>query len=1577
MGSSFVHLHTHSEYSLLDGACRTKEIASSAAEFGMPAVALTDHGVLYGALEFYFDVKAKGVKPIIGCEMYVAPRGHRDRSARDEYHLTVLAANKAGYRNLLKLVSIGFLEGYYYKPRVDLDLLAQHHEGLIVLSGCLGGAVAQALTRGELDTARSLARDYKAIFGDRYFIEIHNHHHPMEDRIRPALFSLAKEVGARPVATNDFHYLRRDDAAAHDVLLCIGTGKMVADTERLKFENDQFYFKSAEEMRELFVDAPEACDTSLAIADMIDLDLKTTSFAIPAFPVPDGHTSDNDYLRSLCSEGLRARYGEPTAEQHQRLDYELEIISRMGYASYFLIVWDFIRYAREQGIPVGPGRGSAAGSIVAYTLAISDVDPLRYNLFFERFLNPDRISMPDIDTDFCFERRDEVIEYVTKKYGADRVAQIVTFGTMAARAAVRDVGRVMGVPLPDVDRIAKLIPNIPTNPVSIQQAIDTVPELTSIYQRDAQARKLLDTAKRVEGLARHASTHAAGVVIAPGPITDYAPLARLGDNDINTQYSMEWVERVGLLKMDFLGLRTLTVLEAAAQEIRRTADPQFKIENIPLDDPKTYEALSAGQTTGVFQLESAGMRRYIAELKPTRIEDVIAMVALYRPGPMDWINDFIAGKHGRRNITYLHPKLEPILQETYGIACLKDDTLVWMADGSKKAIRDVAVGDMILTSSSLSIRPARAARVWPSGKRRILRITLSTGTVIECSEDHRFPTPNGVAEARALLHRGSNKHHYSYTDHNSMLFEAWQTSKNNAAVGVGMLKAYLLGMFVGDGNLKSRGSKTICTSSERNAKHIANLLRWAFHCDARVYFHTRAWYVYPIFGGPKRTRLSAWLDEIYGNNTWEARSPEKHLPSNSVDWPEGDRIALLRGLWDSDGSYASIGAYFRSTSPRLIKQVAQLLSSLKISYYVRHNSVHVKDQSRFTDLINGPLLQDKIVSTARERNALAVGTAELWSRLGTALVDTDVNARKCLERASTAEMIKVVPSSGYLTRIAGFWDAYRGAYQDLYLKDARPVSIDSVEGLGEHECFDLQMEDQTNPYFIANGIITHNCYQEQVMQMCRDLAGYSASQADEMRKVIGKKIKEKIPIERKKFINGCMNNGLDEQLATKIWQFIEPFAGYGFNKAHSVCYGLLAYRTAWLKANYPLAFMAALLTSVKHNTDKLVEYLADCAQRKLRILPPDVNESGPDFTVVGNAIRFGLTAVKNVGEGAVREIIEKRKGGAFTSLADICSRVDCRIVNRRVLESLVKTGALDGLPGNRNEQLAGLDAALEYGQHGAAQRALGQTSLFGAEGGTGGLPPPSLPSREPPSSAVRLAHEKEAIGVYISGHPLADKAEELARRTTHAIASLREQPEDETVVIGGVVTTSRRVVTKAGGQMLVAKLEDLTGTVEVVVFPKWFPDLSPLLLDEAIVVIKGKVKERRAIGKPAGYVEPQAADEEKLERPEVSLQALEAWPFNQARYLNPPGLRPAPIADQERPAAAALHVRLRGDAEDAGRLERLRALIQSAQAGDNTVYLHAGGNGDSRPLRQPVQLTPSLREDFATVFGPDNVWLTE
>jgi len=1165
LNTNFVHLHVHSEYSLLDGACRIGDLVASAAEFSMPAIALTDHGVLYGAMEFYAEAKRSGLKPIIGCEMYVAPRGHRDRTARDEYHLTVLAADAAGYRNLVKLVSIGFLDGYYYKPRVDLDLLAAHHQGLIVLSGCLGSGISQALVRDDLDQARRLAADYRAIFGERFYLEIHNHHLAAEDKVRSALVELSRDMGIRAVATNDSHYLRRDDAAAHDVLLCIGTGRMVADADRLRFDGDEFYVKSAGEMRELFGDLPDACDATLDIADLVEFELDSRSFALPAFPVPAEAGDERSFLRELCVHGLRERYRDPTREQTARLDYELDVINRMGYASYFLIVWDFIRYARERGIPVGPGRGSAAGSIVAYALRISDVDPLRYNLFFERFLNPDRVSPPDIDTDFCYERRDEVIDYVRHKYGADRVAQIVTFGTMAARAAVRDVARVTGVPLADVDRIAKLIPNIPTNPMSIRQAIDTVPELAALYQRDARARALLDTAMRVEGLARHASTHAAGVVIAPGPITDYAPLVKLGQGDVNTQYSMGWVGAVGLLKMDFLGLRTLTVIARASDEIRRTADAGFRIDDIALDDATTYALLSSGQTTGVFQLESAGMRRYIAELRPTRIEDVIAMVALYRPGPMDWINDFIAGKHGRRKLSYVHPKLEPILSETYNIIV----------------------------------------------------------------------------------------------------------------------------------------------------------------------------------------------------------------------------------------------------------------------------------------------------------------------------------------------------------------------------------------------------------------------YQEQAMQICRDLAGYTAARADEMRSIIGKKKKELMPAERARFVDGCVANGIERPLAERIWQFIEPFAGYGFPKAHSVCYGLLAYQTAWLKANHPLAFMAALLSSVKGSSDKVAEYLGECAQVGLRILPPDVNESGTDFTVVGDAIRFGLGAVKNVGEGAIGELLDKRAQRPFAALADLCARVDTRQVNRRVLESLIRAGALDGLPGNRAEKLAGLEAALDYGQRIAHERLLGQTSLFGG-GGAVELPPPALPSLPDIGSSERLVLEKETIGVYISGHPLSGKEDDLARRTTATVAALRDRREDEQVVAGGVITATRRVVTRAGQPMLIAKLEDRTGAIEVVVFPNWYAQIAPTLADDAVVIVKGRLKERRQNGVRPLAARAPADDMAEEDRPEVSLQALEAWPLQKAPLL----ARAFPATKNggaQRPSAT-VHVRLAGDADDARRLGRLRELVMNAGGGSSRVVLHAAAAGDARPLRQAVALSPALKEELASLFGEANVW---
>lgn len=681
--NQFVHLHVHSEYSLLDGACRVERLCRRAAEYGSPAVALTDHGVMYGAMEFYYSARNARLTPIIGCEAYIAPRGRFDRTVREEAHVTLLAADLVGYRNLTALVSKGFLEGYYYKPRIDLDLLEKHNDGLIVLSGCMSGLVSAPLLRNDYATAVRNAKTYVEIFGDRFYIEMMRHGMPEEEVVGNGLLRVARELGVPIVATNDSHYLDQKDAPAHDVLLCIGTGKTVADTSRMRFYSDQFYLKSADEMYELWADLPEACENTVRIAERIDIRIPEKIFHLPQYPVPDTAKTDDEYLREICEHGLVDRYGEERVRSdsglRDRLEYELGVITKMGFSSYFLIVWDFIKYARDHGIPVGPGRGSAVGSLVAYCLKVTDLDPLHFNLFFERFLTPDRISMPDIDTDFCVDRRDEVIEYVTQKYGKERVAQIVTFGTMAARAAIRDAGRALGIPLPDVDRVAKLVPSGPGG-LSIGQAVEQIPELKSLYVTRPDIRRLLDTAKEIEGLARNASTHAAGVVISAGPLMEYTPLVRFGDGGINTQFDMEWVEKIGLLKMDFLGLRNLTVMDNAVKEIRRTVDPRFDLATIPIDDPKTYEMLGRGETMGVFQLESDGMKRVCGELRPSRFEDIIALVALYRPGPMELIPQYINAKHGRTAPKYLHPKLEPILSETYSVPCYQEQIMQMARD---------------------------------------------------------------------------------------------------------------------------------------------------------------------------------------------------------------------------------------------------------------------------------------------------------------------------------------------------------------------------------------------------------------------------------------------------------------------------------------------------------------------------------------------------------------------------------------------------------------------------------------------------------------------------------------------------------------------------------------------------------------------------------------------------------------------------------------------------------------------------------------------------------------------------------
>lgn len=1031
----FVHLHVHSEYSLLDGAGRIEELVAAAAKMGMPALALTDHGVMYGAVDFYKAAKAYGLKPIIGCEVYVAPRSRLDKEPRQDdfqYHLVLLVENETGYRNLSALVSAAYLEGFYYKPRVDRELLARHHEGLIALSACLAGEVPGLLLKEQEEKARESAAWYREVFGpERFFLELQDQGLPEQKLVNRRLIELGQKLGIPLVITNDTHYVRQDQARIHDVLLCIQTGKTLQEGDRLRFPTPEFYLKSSEEMGRIFAEVPAALENTIKIAERCNFDFQLGRLHLPEYRTPQGQDTAA-YLRYLCYQGLERRYCPPSELARQRLEYELDIIEKMGYPGYFLIVWDLVNFARQRGIPVGPGRGSAAGSLVAYCLGITNIDPLRYNLLFERFLNPERVSMPDIDIDFCFERREEVIQYAREKYGEEHVAQIITFGTMAARAAVRDVGRVLGWPVNEVDRLAKMVPA--ELGITLERALETAPDLRELYQSSARVRELLDTARAVEGLPRHASIHAAGIVITREPLVHYVPLQKTGDA-VTTQFPMQTIEELGLLKMDLLGLRTLTVIGHTVEAVHRQGE-DLDLERIPLDDRVTYELLSSGESSGVFQLESSGMRAILRSLKPERFEDIIALVALYRPGPLGsgMVEDFIQRKHGLTPLAYPHPDLEPVLRETYGVIL----------------------------------------------------------------------------------------------------------------------------------------------------------------------------------------------------------------------------------------------------------------------------------------------------------------------------------------------------------------------------------------------------------------------YQEQVMQIAHIMASYTLGQADELRRAMGKKKPEEMARHRSRFIEGAIKKGYDAALAGQIFDLMEYFAGYGFNKSHSAAYALVAYQTAYFKAHYPVEFMAALLSSVSQHLEKVAPYLEECRRLGIQVLPPDINESDVDFSARGNHIRFGLAAVKNVGRAAVEAIIAAREaGGPFASLADFCRRVDLHIVNKRVLESLIRCGAFDSLGKGRRQLLYILDACLESAGRSQEDRRRGQVSLLDMVD----VPreDPVLPEIKDFSPVEILAMEKELLGFYVSGHPLEPYAEVLRQSTTHTLARLSDLAEDTPVVVGGIAIGLRRVVTRKGEAMAYLLLEDFGGQVEVLLFPRLYSRCRQWLEKDMILLVEGRV----------------------------------------------------------------------------------------------------------------------------------------
>ncbi|MEX2145664.1 MAG: DNA polymerase III subunit alpha [Candidatus Rokuibacteriota bacterium] len=1247
--AEFVHLHVHSEYSLLDGAAQLEKLVKKAKDLKFPAIALTDHGNLFGGIDFYLAAQKAGIKPILGAELYVAPGGRKERGSQDggyegANHLTVLVRNLDGYRNLIKLVSKAYLEGFYYKPRVDRELLAQHADGLLVLSGCLNSEVSRALSAGDAAKATQTAGWYQEVFGrENYFMEVQAHGLPEQIKVTAETLKIARAIGAPVAGTNDSHYLDAAHARAHEALLCIQTGSSLTDPNRWKFSTEEFYVKSAEEMAAVFAEIPEACANTLAVAERCNLTLEFGRFHLPRYVVPETHTLET-YLQEKAREGLRKRYGPTPGDAIEaRLAHELSVIEKMGFAGYFLVVWDFIRYARDKGIAVGPGRGSSAGSLVAYCLEITNVDPMRYSLLFERFLNPERISMPDMDIDFADDRRDEVIRYVADKYGRDRVAHIITFGTMGAKAAIRDVGRVLGMTYGDVDRIAKLVPAFPLN-ITLDDAYQKAPVLAEMVKSQPGVSELWDIARALEGCTRHASVHASAVVISDEPLDQHIPLYKDPKRpELITGYAMGPIEKLGLLKMDFLGLRTLTVLANTKALIRDARGIDIDVETLALDDARTYALLSEAKTFGVFQLESSGMREALRGLKPERLEDVIAMVSLYRPGPMELIPDFIQRKHGRVKTTYEHPAMEKFTRETYGIMVYQEQI---MQIASEMGGFTMGEADMLRRAMGKKDR--------------------------ELMAQQRAKFVAGCAE-RAIDRKSAER--------------VWE----------------LMEKFAGYGFNKCLSADAEIEMADGTRKPITEI------CDGDLV---------ATKDGPSRARAVRpsglrRVGRLTLANGMTIRCTPDHpvfTPRgwvNAEDLGAGDFVVVTRTL--PGGSAAEIVPLAVCRRP-VREAIAKAYPSLKAGC-----------------------------------RALGVPYRLLFETSGTRGLRRDTI--EYLADALDAPALHALVSGGMgWSRPAGF----------------------PLEGI--EPTYDIEVPGARS--FIANGIAVHN--------------------------------------------------------------------------SHAAAYALVAYQTAYFKANYPVEFMAALLTSEMGDTDKIVKYIDECRAMGLAVQPPDVNGSAVQFSVAGDTIRFGLAAIKNVGEAAMESILRTRAAeGAFRTLDDFCSRVDLRLVNRRVIESLIKAGAFDSLGLPRAHLLAQTDAALEGGQRVQRDRAEGQGSFFDdllpkAPAHPAAGEPPG-PIAEEWDADQRLAFEKEVLGFYISGHPLARYAAVVESMGITSTGDLAAKGHGAKVALFGHVGALKETATKSGNRMAFFTLEDMAGTVEVTVFPEPFKAAAPYLRAREPLVVRGRI----------------------------------------------------------------------------------------------------------------------------------------
>ena len=1189
--SKFTHLHVHSHYSLLDGLGKIDDLFDRAKELGMESLALTDHGVMYGAVELFIKAKEKGIKPIIGCEMYVTPNDLHSKNPtaedRKRHHLILLVKNEEGYHNLMKLVSIAHLEGFYYKPRIDRKVLRQYAKGLVGLSACAEGEIPAHIIMDKYDRAKELALEYKDIFDEGgFFLEVQDHKKFEQQKIaNEGIFRLGEELGIPVVATCDVHYVNKEDASAQDILLCVQTNRKVDEKDRMNLMDFDLSLRSPEEMAAGFPGHPEVISNTQLVVDQCDFQLKLGETQLPHFDVPQGHTPMS-FLTEMCEEGLKKRFGENITEEHRkRMEYELSVIEKTGYASYFLIVQDFVNWAKNNGIVVGPGRGSAAGSFVSYLVGITNMDPVKYDLLFERFLNPERVSMPDVDMDFADDKRDLVLEYVRKKYGEDHVSQIITFGTMAARAAIRDTGRALGFPYDFCDKTSKMIPMFS----SIKKALEEVPEFRDHYNGSSDAKKLIDNAMRLEGVVRHAGMHACGVVITKNPVTDYSPIQNISGSRQGTvtQYSSStkssYVEKIGLLKMDFLGLKNLTIIQNTLRIVRKTKKMEVDIETIPLDDEKAFQLLQEARTTGVFQLESSGMKRYLKQLKPNVLEDIIAMVALYRPGPMDWIPDFIAGKHGTKKIKYIQPKLEPILRNTYGVAV----------------------------------------------------------------------------------------------------------------------------------------------------------------------------------------------------------------------------------------------------------------------------------------------------------------------------------------------------------------------------------------------------------------------YQEQVMQIARDLAGFTMGEADVLRKAMGKKIYDLIQQQKIKFIDGCVANGIDRKIGEQVFSFIEPFAGYGFNRSHAACYALIGYQTAYLKAHFPAAFMAALLTSDQGDIDRVAIECSEAREMGIEVLSPNVNESFEEFAVISDdagveKIRFGLNAIKNVGHVIAHEIVEERKrNGKYKSLGDFLERVDTKDLNKKSIDALAKVGALDEL-GERNQIIESMENILQFVKNIQKMKNSNQVSLFGETE----LETPQVPLTETPpaSKRQRLDWEKELLGLYVSDHPAAE-FQTYINTVAMPLNALNKDLVGKNIQIGGVIQKVQKILTKAGQTMYFVTVEDMTGKIELLVFPKTLDRIATIWIDGKLILASGRLSDKD------GQYKLIADDAKELNRQEVdTYMRIEATKrtyqkdddsdhtggasvvHDQQQTTNNLQQTTSNIqnATKNNTTPTKLVVTLPHDATPQ-MIQKLQEIFNTCKAGSCKVFLHHQDNRLETPF--VIEHHPTLLEEIRTIILDGNVEL--